>query len=104
MEREPKRCIYIKNPETYKGKPHDPYASKPLNSHLVTEGADGYFVNGLLNITDGTFLHGFHFSDIKNGNLVIGPYPLYEIDVDQIASTGVSAVINLQTQAEQEER
>jgi hypothetical protein len=33
---------------------------------------------------DGGFLHGFFVSEIANTNLVIGPYPLYEIDVDKI--------------------
>ena len=34
-----------------------------------------YFVNGMFNITDGTFLNGFETSDIPNTNIVLGPYP-----------------------------
>lgn len=41
-------------------------------------------MNGTLNKVDGGFLHGFFVSEIANTNLVIGPYPLYEIDVDKI--------------------
>ena len=43
-----------------------------------------FFVNGTINTVDGGFLHGFFVSEIANTNLVIGPYPLYEIDVDKI--------------------
>jgi len=41
-------------------------------------------------------LSGFFISDIENVNVVVGPYPLYAIDIEQIASTGANAVINLQ--------
>lgn len=52
-------------------------------------------MNGLINKTDGGFLCGFFVSEIPNTNLVIGPYPLYEIDVEKIKQTGVTAVLNL---------
>jgi hypothetical protein len=45
-------------------------------------------------------LSGFFLSEIANSNIVIGPYPLYEIDIDKIASTGVTQVLNLQTPIE----
>ena len=43
-------------------------------------------------------------SEIANSNIVIGPYPLYEIDVDKIAATGVTQVLNLQTPGEVQQR
>ena len=50
----------------------------------------------MISIDDGTFLSGFFISEIENVNVVVGPYPLYAIDIEQIASTGANAVINLQ--------
>jgi hypothetical protein len=52
-------------------------------------------MNGVISIDDGTFLSGFFISEIENVNIVVGPYPLYAIDIEQIASTGANAVINL---------
>ena len=43
-------------------------------------------------------------SEIANSNIVIGTYPLYEIDIDKIASTGVTQVLNLQTPLEIKQR
>ena len=54
-----------------------------------------YFINGEIKIDDGTFLSGFFISDIENVNIVVGPYPLYAIDIERIASTRANAVINL---------
>jgi hypothetical protein len=52
-------------------------------------------LNGIINKTDAGFLSGFFVSEIPNTNLVIGPYPLYEIDVEKIRQTGVTAIFNL---------
>jgi hypothetical protein len=49
----------------------------------------------MFNCADGGFLSGFFVKEIANTNIVVGPYPLYEIDVKKIASTGAQAVINL---------
>lgn len=49
-------------------------------------------------------MSGFFVKEIPNTNIVVGPYPLYEIDVNKIAATGAQAVINLQTPAEIEQR
>jgi len=54
-----------------------------------------YFVNGTVDVTDGTFWNGFQPSDIQGMNFAVGPYPLYKIDVDEIARLGCNAVINL---------
>ena len=49
-------------------------------------------------------MSGFFVSDIDKTNIVIGPYPLYQVDIDEIARTGAKAVINLQTPGEIAER
>jgi hypothetical protein len=54
-----------------------------------------FFINGLINVTDGSFLSGFFVSDIDKTNIVIGPYPLFANDIEQIARTGARAVLNL---------
>jgi hypothetical protein len=63
-----------------------------------------YIVNGQVNKADGNLLHSFFVSEIANSGIIIGPYPLYEIDVNKIAAHGVTAVINLQTPTEIRQR
>jgi hypothetical protein len=50
----------------------------------------------MFNKTDGGFLRGFLISEIPNTNVVVGSYPLYEIDVDKIKAAGVTTVLSLQ--------
>lgn len=50
----------------------------------------------MFNKTDGGFLRGFFVSEIPNTNLLVGSYPLYEIDVDKIKAAGVTTVLSLQ--------
>jgi len=44
-----------------------------------------YIINSFINKGDGNFLSGFFVSKIANTKIIIGPYPLYQIDVDKIA-------------------
>jgi hypothetical protein len=99
FEREPWRLVNIANPETYKG--HRLVGSTDSHSVLAEK---FYFVNGTIDVTDGTFWNGFNVTDIHGLNYVIGPYPLYKIDVDEIARLGCKAVINLQNAGEMNER
>jgi len=62
-------------------------------------------INGYVEKADGTFLEGFFFNKIHEGgefkNIILGPYPLYEVDVEQLVSKGkIDAVLNLQTDTE----
>ena len=50
----------------------------------------------MFNRTDGAFLRGFFISEIPNTNIVVGTYPLYEIDVEKIKAAGVNTVLSLQ--------
>jgi len=57
-------------------------------------------VNGIVEKADGTFLYGFFFNEIvesgRQHNIVIGSYPLYEIDVEKMVKNGkITAVLNL---------
>jgi len=58
----------------------------------------------MINKVDGNFLRGFFVSEIANSGIIIGPYPLYECDVDQITELGATAVLNLQTPLEIKQR
>ena len=58
----------------------------------------------MINKADGNFLRGFFLNEIANSGIIIGPYPLYEIDVNQIAATRANAVLNLQTPLEIQQR
>ena len=58
---------------------------------------------------DGTFLEGFFFHQLYEGgefkNIVMGPYPLYEVDVDQLVQkTKVTSVLSVQTDMELKQR
>jgi len=66
-------------------------------------------VNGVVEKADGTFLYGFFFNEIveqgRQHNVVIGSYPLYEVDVEKMVKNGkVTAVLNLQTDEEMVQR
>ena len=84
------RNVDIITPNHYKG-----YVGHDVDSHAFTYQLRHHFVNGVISIDDGTYLAGFYISDIKDVNIVVGPYPLYAIDIEKIASTGASAIINL---------
>ena len=89
LEREPMRTLQIQNPSTYQGQ----FGDKGSSEQTYDDG--NYFINGLFNCANGGFLSGFFVKEIANTNIVVGPYPLYEIDVNKIAATGAQAVINL---------
>ena len=46
-------------------------------------------MNGVVEKADGTFLHGFLFNEVgeKNipYNIILGSYPLFEVDVKKIS-------------------
>ena len=57
-------------------------------------------INGVVEKADGTFLEGFFFHPVNEGgefkNIVLGPYPLHEIDVKQIVQkTNIDAVLSI---------
>ena len=94
LEREPKRSIVMNNPSGYNGLFGD------KGSDLQGMIDKSYIINSFINKGDGNFLSGFFVSKIANTKIIIGPYPLYQIDVDKIAGQGATAVLNLQTKAE----
>lgn len=66
-------------------------------------------VNGYVEKADGTFLYGFFFNEInepgRQHNIVIGSYPLYEIDVTKMTKNGkVNAVLNLMSDEDMAKR
>ena len=89
-ERLPMRNVEVHTPNLYKG-----YVGHDEQSWAFTYQLRHYFINGEIEIDDGTFLSGFFISDIENVNIVVGPYPLYAIDIEKIAGTGANSVINL---------
>ena len=61
---------------------------------------DVNIINGVVEKADGTFLEGYFFNQLYEGgdfkDIVLGPYPLYEVDVDRLVSKGkINAVLNL---------
>jgi hypothetical protein len=72
--------VSIENPSNYKG---------------YREYGANFFINGELDLACGSFLSGFFITEIADTGIVVGPYPLYKQDVDQIADAGVQAVVNL---------
>jgi len=98
VERDPKRFFDLENPKDYTGD----YGERGHDEQSIHDG--NYFVNGIINKTDGGFLRGFFFSELPNTNIILGPYPLYEIDVDKMKAAGVSTVLNLQIGIEPQQR
>lgn len=66
-------------------------------------------VNGVVEKADGTFMYGFFFNEVnepgKMHNIIIGSYPLYEVDVNKMVKNGkVTAVLSLQSDEEMRQR
>ena len=78
IEREPKRSIYLENPSTYRGE----YGDKKCDQQTINDRT--YLINGMINKADGNFLAGFFLNQIREQSVVLGPYPLYEIDIQKI--------------------
>ena len=110
-EREPFRLFELQNPKSYE-------------SHLSQQGSPSdaqwkicdkvQIVNGVVEKADGTFLHGFFYNEVgekmSDGrkvpyNIVLGSYPLFEVDVRKISKElKVTAVLSLQTDEEVAQR
>ena len=54
--------------------------------------------------TDANFQGGLFFDKIADTNVVIGAYPLFEKDVIKLKEKGITAVLNLQTDQDMQER
>ena len=98
LERQPRRRLVLQNPHDY-------------TSHLTPEAPQFnmvdniYAVNGVAEKADGTFLQGFFFHEIGEDNtsfdIILGSYPLYEVDVDRMQDDGrITAVLSLQSNEE----
>lgn len=44
---------------------------------------------------DGNFLNQFFFQQIGNSGIFMGSYPLYEMDVQRLQGSGITAVLNI---------
>lgn len=93
-EREPRRTIMLEQPHNYRGE----FGNRGYDDQCFT--ARSYFVNGIINKTDSNFLEGWFVKDINNSGIIIGPYPIYEIDVDEVMQNKAKAVMNIQTKEE----
>ena len=90
--------MVLENPSNYLGE----FGNRGSNEQYFHD--KSFIVNGVVNKADGNLLRGFFVSEVANSGIIIGPYPLYEIDVNQISAHGVTAVINLQTPIEIKQR
>lgn len=96
----------IDNPNNYKGE----LGNKNISSTGHYKIKDKVkIVNGYVEKADGTFLYGFFFNEVvepgRQHNIVVGSYPLYEIDVTKMTKNGkVNAVLNLMSDEEMAQR
>lgn len=94
------------NPKTYDGH----YSACGLITDAQWKICDRVqIVNGVVEKSDGTFLHGFFYNEIgekqSSYNIVLGSYPLFEVDVKKICSDHqITAVLSLQTDEEIQQR
>jgi len=105
-ERQPERCIYLRDPKIYQGEISNTEHSATLHWKIQD---DVNIINGVVEKADGTFLEGYFFNQLFEGgqfqDIVLGPYPLYEVDVDRLVSKGkINAVLNLQSDTEMRQR
>ena len=98
IERDPQRFVILENPSNYQGT----FGNRGSDEQYFHD--KSYIVNGCVNKADGNFLRGFFVSEIANSGIIIGPYPLFETDVDKIAAHGATVVLNLQTPIEIKQR
>ena len=101
-ERKPDRQFFIDHPKHYKGELGNKQKSSTPH-HKIKDSVK--IVNGTVEKADGTFLYGYFFNEVnepgRNHNIVIGSYPLFEIDVEKMVKNGkINAVLNLQTDEE----
>lgn len=105
-ERKPDRQFFIDNPLNYRGELGDPLISSTPHYKLNDV---VHIVNGYVEKADGTFLYGFFFNEVhekdRKHNIIIGSYPLYEIDVQKMTKNAkVDAVLNLMSDEEMVQR
>ena len=83
IERQPERAIVLRDPKLYQGEISNKETSATCHWKIQD---DVNIINGVVEKADGTFLEGFFFHQLYEGgefkNIVMGPYPLYEVDVD----------------------
>ena len=97
------RIMQVENPHTYKSNlSHGVDHTWKIRDQVQV-------VNGVVEKSDGTFLQGFFMSEItehKNPhNIILGSYPLYEVDVKSIAvKSRATAVMSLQSDYELAQR
>jgi protein tyrosine phosphatase (PTP) superfamily phosphohydrolase (DUF442 family) len=66
--------------------------------------SDVFFVNGTIEKCDGNYLRDFRVSQIQDSRISIGAYPQNQQDVAHLKKQGITAVVNLMTDVEIEER
>lgn len=91
-EREPSRYLDIQPSSGYKGQLGERGSSAWPNCDKV------FIVNGHIEKQDANFVGGLYFNEIGDENIFIGPYPQIKEDADTLASRGVTAVFNVQTE------
>jgi hypothetical protein len=106
VERQPERSIVLRDPKVYQGEISNKETSATCHWKIQD---DVNIINGAVEKADGTFLEGFFFHQLYEGgefkNIVMGPYPLYEVDVDQLVQkTKVTSVLSVQTDMELKQR
>lgn len=94
--------MFLRDPKKYVGEISNPEHSATFHWKIQD---DVNIINGVVEKADGTFLEGFFFNHLYEGkvfqDIVLGPYPLYEVDVDRLVNKGrINAVLSLQTDTE----
>ena len=89
--------MLLRDPKHYSGEISNTQHSDTNHWHIED---DVNIVNSVVEKADGTFLEGFFFNQIHEGgqfmNIILGPFPLYQVDVDKLVTKGkVGSVLNL---------
>jgi len=97
-ERYPHRVLECQDPSKYRGE-------LGIQCHNVQVNTDKVFiVNGHIEKGDGNFIGEFNPKRLSDIGVVIGNYPASNQDVQQLSVLGVNSILDIQTQADRNQR
>jgi hypothetical protein len=90
-EREPSRVLDLQDPSTYTGQ------LGKAGSDMWRNVDNAFVVNGHVEKADANFVGGLTYEVIGNTKIWIGPYPQIEQDTQTMRDSGITGILNVQT-------
>ena len=99
-ERQPKRHFIILNPEDYRGE----LGARKNKFNIFANTDKIWIINGTVGKADGNFFPNFNFDQIGLTGLYLGGVPNVEKNVLRICESEATAVLDIQTYQDHEQR